>query len=335
MPLRLMPGTTPCVYRSTEYVERDESPRGSYKMNAGQVIRHIAVDWGDREQAELDFGGDVVVLNAVGLARYLSRTTPHPFPPKPWMYVSDITDEMPVALRGNNGLTAGGLAVAEYDMCELTLAYQMPSYNIKEDTDIIAPTGPLEGYPDEGYFLALGHDQWSRYVSKIDKHATKTLVLNKGMLKDENNNLVVEGIPFPEPAGEIQYVWHQVPRSVVPHLRYEAFSNVVNDATFDGHAPGTLLFEGSPDIRYGENTVTGKYLCDITYKFKVSKKFDPVDSTIKGHNYIYRLVDHPTLPTKILRPLLVSVSGGPTPDEGSMMFRPYDFANFFRPADTP
>lgn len=332
MALQFPPWESPLAYRDTLYLESNESPEGSYYFDRGQVARKIQVDWPARDQAIRDFAGTVEVLYNDEGQGYLRRTTPHPFPPRPWMYVQSIPKEQPCCLRGNDGGTADGLGVARYELCELTLVYAMPTYNIREDASIVAPDGPLAGLPDEGYALEQGRVNHSRYVSWVPRLASKTLELNQGMLKDEDNKLIVSGIPFPEPVGEVLYTWHQVPEEALPVGVWIANGNSVNDATFDIWPAGTLLFDGPPEVRTNPNPMTGQTLADVTYKFKVSIKADPSTDpvTVRGHNYIYRrkVVGDPPVP--LLIPRLVTTDGVGN-DAGTRMFRDFDFKKFFRP----
>ncbi len=329
MPISYPFWTTPLSYRSTLYLESNESPEGSYFLDRGQIARKIQVDWEARNQAIEDFGGTVTVLYNGSGQGYLNRSVPHAFPARPWMYVQSIPKEMPIAIRGNSGGTTDGLGVATYEICELTLVYAMPTYKIKADEDVLAAAGPLAGLPDEGRALERGYNLYSRFITRVPKYSSKILVLNKGMLKDSDGKLIVEGLPLPEPGGEIQYTWHQVPEECLPQLVWIANCNVVNDAEFDGWPAGTLLFDGVPEFRSAPNPMTGQILSDVTYRFKISIKPDLSDDppTILGHNYVYRLTP---APTRVLIPKLVTTDGVGAA-AGSTLFREFDFKKFFRP----
>lgn len=328
MPLRLPEGVAPLMFRSTEYVESEDSPKGGYYFDRGQVTCRIMVDHMARAQAVLDFAGSVQVNYDGGGQGYLTRVLPHALPARPWMYVQAVPNEEPLGLRGVTDEFGDGTGQSVYDLCELTLNYVMPTYKLKEDDDVLASTGPLAGKPDEGYALQEGY-QDSRYVTRVKKYSSRILVLNKGMLKDQDGKIIVEGVPFPEPGGEVQYTWHQVPEECLPELVWMANSGRVNDATFDGYPAGTLLFDGNVEVRPSPNPITGQVLTDVVYRFKLAFKADPADGTIYGHNYVYRLVTNPPALAR-LRPRLVTTDAVGSA-LGSRMFPNLDFKKLFRP----
>lgn len=334
MPLRLADGVSPLVFRSTEYVESDSSPEGSYYLDRGQIARRIQVDWPDRAQAIRDFAGEVVLSNN-GTAQYLERTLPHSFPGKSWMVVQSVPKEEPMALRGNDWIDGEG--VAQYDCCELTLVYVMPTFKLKTDEEVWSGAADeWESLPDEGYALEQGF-AYSRYVTKTVKFHAKTLVLNKGMLKKNvggQMKLVVEGLPYPNPGGEVMYTWHQVPEGGIPENAIKGYANSVNDAAFDGFPAGTLLYDGNVEIRANPNPVTGQVLYDVTYRFPISIKVHPVTGTVYGHNYIWEAVQHDFGGAEgvqtVLFPVPVYTNDG-TAVAGNQPFRTKPFRSFFRP----
>lgn len=329
MPLRIPLGGSPMTFRSTSYVECEDSPEGSYFLDRGQVSRRVYVDWLDREQAELDFLGTAEVLDNGSGVKYISRTIPHAFPPKPHMYVQSIPKEQPVSLVGN-----GADDVADYDLCELTLVYVMPTFYVREDIDVVSVGGDdWDTLPDEGWALEQGYEAVSRYVTRVQRFAGKTFVLNRGMLKDEDSKVIVEGIPYPVTGGEVQYTWHQVPAAGLPTAAWLGYTNVVNDDTFDGYPAGTLLFDGNVEARANPNPVTGQVLFDVTYRFSVSIKVDPITEDVYGHNYIWRLADNGS-GTPVLRPKLVTTNGTGA-SAGTTLFRETTFRRFFRPNPAP
>jgi hypothetical protein len=347
MPLRLADGVSPMTYLSTEYVESDESPQLSYYMDRGQVMRRIQVDWDAKRQACLDFHGANVVQDN-GSARWIARTLPHPFPGEEWMRVNSVPNAKGLGAPGTDGVTTGGLGVARYDCAELTLVYGFQPYFYKTDEEIWSDADDLwESLPDEGRALEKGWEDYSRYVSKTVRPTPKTLVLNKGLLRRANTyngtvftTVVPEGIPFPATGGgEVLYTWHNVPRAGLPTDIYRGVSNVVNDVTFDGYQPGCLLYDGNYEFRVNPNPVLGVFLYDVTYKFHISVKVDPVTLEVKGHNHIWSAVVHNfgTVPApdnqRVLRPfeLRINDGNGGVAKAGDRPFPSYSFRKFFRP----
>lgn len=312
------------VFRSTTWYEREDSPSGGYSTDRGQVNRDIQVAWAARGQAALDFAGDVAVVNDGSGRNYLSRTIPHAFPPRPWMYVQSIPAEKPLALKGKDGSDVG-----VYSLAILTLQYVMPPFRVKDDGSTLCTDASyfMHDLPDEGWALAVQGVANSRYVTRQIKHATKVLVYNRGMLKDENSKLILEGIPITEFVGEWSYTWHQVPEEALPEKAWIDGAKCVNSTTFDGRPAGTLLFAGDPEIRMDPNPITGKFLYTVTYRFHSLLLVDDTTTphTIRGHNYILR----PSAGSTV-KPQKFTTDGlGVNP--GTVVYRDFDFASFFRP----
>lgn len=319
-------------FRSTSYVEADESPSGAYSLDRGQVTRTYYVSWDDRDQAALDFAGTATLMTASDGVRYVTRTLPHALPSKTYMRCQSILSVKPMSLRGNSGGQTGGLGMADYEQAEITCQYVMPTFRFAEDADVLAGDGPLYGWPDEGW--ALGYDGIanSRYITRTIKFTTRELVVNRSLLKDSQGKLILEGFPLRESSGEVTYTHHQVPESAIPQQAWINGGSCVNEFDFDGWPAGTLLSHSLPEARPSPNVIDGQFYYDLTYRFALLMLFDrstdPV--TVRGHNYIRRLVTRvPNQPR--FEPLLVTADGGDGVDPASLMFPPFDFASFFRP----
>jgi hypothetical protein len=318
------------TYRSTEYLEADGSPEGAYAMDRGQITRHYHVDFAARDQAALDFAGTASVeIGGGGGVVYISRTTPHPLPNKPFMYCQSVPSIKPVALRGTSGVVNDGTGMCHYEMAEISCQYIFPTFAVKEDNNVLASAGPLTGYPDEGDALRRGHSL-TRYITKVPKVSTRELVTNRGLLKSSDGKPILEGIPRRELVGEITYIWHQVLADALPQQAWVAGGCCVNEVAFDGWPAGTLCFSSTPELRPSPNVIDGKIYYDLSYKFALLMIWDPVAEVARGHNYVLRK-DGSTLVPK-----LVTVSGNPSNDftavgPSDLMYRPFDFGSFFRP----
>lgn len=319
--------------RSTTYIEADESPTGAYSFDRGQVTRSIFTAWADRDQAALDFAGTAVVVTNTDGRRYISRTLPHALPSKTHMRVQSVPQVKPMGLRGNDGGQVGGLSIARYEMAEVVLQYGMPTYDFLEDADVEADDGTLEALPDEGWHLANNGAEATRFISRTMKFTTRELVLNRGMLKTEDQKLVLEGIPIREATGEITYTHHMVPADAIPTDAWIAGGSTVNEFEFDGWPVGTLLAHSMPEMRPEPNVIDGQKYYSLSYKFQLLMLYDRTrsgDTVIRGHNYIRKLVSEPPeLPR--FKPLLVTTDGGDGTAPGTLMFPLFDFQQFFRP----
>lgn len=349
MPLVGDPATF-LTFRGVRYVESDESPSGNYARGKGTVTRSYYCGWEDKDALALAMAGTTSVQTAPGGKRYLSRVTPHALPyktrpvegvPVPYMYCDDVLQVRPMALRGNDGGTADGLGVARYQQAEVTCQYSMPTFSVREDADVHAADGPLAGLPDEGHVLATLGAKQSRYVAVATKFTTRELVSNRGLMKDANGKVILEGVPIREATGEATYTWYNVPEAALPRAAWVAGGATVNDQEFDRWPAGTLLASGLPEVRPEPNVVDGELYYTLVYRFQLLMLYDRDPAlaggpVIRGHNYIRRLTTRVPLADKVFEPVLVTTTGEnqtefQNVDPDRLMFPPFPFASFFRP----
>jgi hypothetical protein len=327
------------IWRYTRYIDKEGSPEMSLFFDRGQILRTIWVHHAAVEQAITDFCGTVAIMDAPGAGtgvRTLTRSIPHAYPKWPKMFVQGVNSVNPHAMRPKEMFAPATLQDHQardtddtplYHVAEMVLQYVMPSFRITDDNSVTSQddADPLTTYPDEGWALSRGL-QYSRYITRQIKGMNKMLTIPRGILKTTDGKAVLEAIAVNEHVAEYSYTWHQVPEEALPQLTWIEATNVVNDATFDLHPPGTLLFCGDPDLRMNPSPITGQYLYDVTYRFHSLRIVDEDTSPmeIRGHNYIRKVVSGK------LRPVLFASDGiGGT--AGTRVYRDYDFRKLFRP----
>lgn len=325
------------TFRSTTFVELEDSPVGAYALDRGNVTRTYLVDFAARDQAALDFAGTATRIVAPGGQTYLSRTLPHQLPSKSYMRVQSIPSVKPHAMRGTTGTLGDGTAMATYEMAEITCQYVFPTFDFLTDAEVEAEDGPLAGYADEGWHLATNGSTATRYITPSVKLATRELVLNRAILKDPRGKPILEGVPIRETTGEVTYTWHQVPRDALPRQAWIAGGGCVNEQDFDSWPAGCLLADSMPETRPSPNVIDGQVYYDLQYRFKLlilADRLDPDGSVVfRGWNYIRRLVPQlgPVVGAGRFELLLATTDGGDGTAPGTTMYPNYDFASFFRP----
>lgn len=349
-------------WRNVPYVEVMGSPEGNFSFTRGMIPRSIYVGWEDVDAAILAFLGTVTMIPANNGKRVLSRTTPHPWPGRPWiaqtlvppwLYCESVASIKPLGIRGAtsypasaalapDGVSLGtggkddGTMVARYAQAELGLQYAMPTYKIKEDAqvlhDAVEPEPywdpDLAGFPDEGLALARGY-RGSRYVTRDARRSGRVLTMPRGLLKDETGRKLLEDVHVDESVGEWSYTWHQVPEEALPELTWVAGQGTVNHAAFDGHPAGTLLFTGNPEVRIDPCPHTGQYLATVRYVFSRKIIMDRTVTPVVPRGWNYRR----TVTGGQIKPGKVSTDGNSDKANApqTSIAPDFDFARFFRP----
>lgn len=319
------------TFRRTTYTELigNNSPERSFSVDGGKVTRELKID-GDKtawRNAVEDFLGYGTVAVAGG-ARYITRTTPHAFPPTPWLYAQNVPRLEGLAYRGNHPDD-----VAEYLIDKLTLTYSSLTYDVREDADVLCTDALslFNGLPDEGWKLAMNGHLATRNITRTVKPGAKLLVLNHGSMKfvradcaPTDLGILMEGIPYVEPVAEVQYVWHNVPADGVPNARYLVSHGCINDEEFDKFPAGTLRLD-SAEPQPMRRDPAGNRICDVVIKAQFLPRYGhkhgetAVNDYARGHNWFIRL-----------GMLLARVTADGTAT-GMPPFRSIDFTSLFRP----
>lgn len=321
------------LFRSTTYKEHlgesgNASPELSIAVDSGQVSRVIQVIPGTHAsiwQAARDFLG-YAELQTDGVTNWISRITPHAYPPAPWLYCTRMPRSEGMAFTGVNN------EAAEYQISKHNLLYQALTYNVVSDEEV---TRGLGDQPDEGEALALGWD-YSRYITKAVKPSAKLLVLNRGIMEGVKADVggatkpLLEGFPFVEPCAQVEYVWHAVPSNCVPWALHALSLGTVNNATFDNYPAETLRVDSIEPI--ARRDPFGARIYDIVFKMQflprvgntlAERGTTPTPApTARGHNWVYAAHEKKFIVMRI------SEDGSST---GKPPFRPADFTAMFRP----
>ncbi len=261
---------------------QDGSPRGSFATDNGQVSRDLFCRWEQRATfAKLLLGASSVEVN--GGVRWISRLTPEPFPELPYLYAAGCPS---VAGLGRDG-RAGD--VATYRGAKAIVEYRALRYRIAEDDSpgLVAATGPLTGFPDEGLALRDGL-QNSRYITRLVRPAYRQITIPAGVMVQDVDGKEVpipEGFPFTEPRLEVTYIHHEVPE--VPFNAIGQCMFGVNETLFDNFATSTLLYIGAELTE--RISPFGHLVTDIGHRFlwqpNYSRQGVPV---ARGWNYKLR-----------------------------------------------
>jgi hypothetical protein len=335
------------LWGSTQYAEsadeQNPSPDLGFAIDSGRVVRQLwiggeAAAW---QTAKSDFLGFGQVLTGLNGVRYISRQIPHAFPLANWLYAQGTPKFEMVQLARVN------MDVAEYTMSKMTVNYLALSYNIQPDANVLNTIVDVNnhflGYPDEGFALSLGFDT-SRYVTHNRKPSSKFLSLARGSMyvlaSDIGQNQprpLAEGLPFKEPAAEVQFVWHVVPEAGVPDVLHMVAHGCINDDWFMGYPPQTLRIEGIEPIN--RRDPLGNRVVDVVYRMqflpRVGKHIvtgaQPVNgppqltfSSIQphGHNWVWA--------TALGNLVLARVTTDGTPN-GDPPYQTLDFKLLFNP----
>jgi hypothetical protein len=311
----------------------------------GGLIAGDASAW---TQAVKDFVGYAEVKTGTNGVRYISRTTPHPFPlllvdldadGEPWLYATGFpTVEGMAFVRKNQG-------VAEYKLQKMVLGYDALTYNIREDDNEFVRNqiigSSFQGYPDEGYAASLGF-KYSRYVTHTREPGSKFMSLARGLmyvvgdyLSDGVKRPLPEGLPFKEPFADVQIVWHNVPEDGVPNALHMVCHGCINAEAFMGYPAETLRIEGIKPI--AKRDPVGNRVFDVIYKMqflpRVGRHLVPGPRTLSsfqthGHNWVY-------CSDKAAASLIVAPVTSDGTLAGTAPYQTMDFKLLFNPDQTP
>jgi hypothetical protein len=186
--------------------------------------------------------------------------------------------------------------------------YQRYPYFHREGADVVAAAGPLiadpvlypglPGRPDEGDALRRGFYLYSRFVTKDVVDDSKVYSMPAGFIRyDAAEGFAAgdtpNGIPFRIFRQKITYHWLQVPYDCVPLVAIGRCTHRVNDDTFDGYTPGTLVFDRLSYRHYQGGSGNREYLdlsYHMTYQPSTDANADDSVLTNRGHNAFPRAI---------------------------------------------
>jgi hypothetical protein len=208
-------------------------------------------DFATWERFKLDFLGSnrvVTTANSMTAVKYISREIPDPYPSsaspvnpggRPFMYASSIPQ--------TEGLGVGrlnpALEVTEYDRQKNFVTYEGRPYDIRNDDDVLAQGGPLQGFPDEGYLLKTQGWLATRFISRDWQPGSRVITLRESFFQyatDDTQSIVPT--PVTQFYATVIYTHWLVPADGVPFKAITACGSAVNLGTFDNFAQGTLLY---------------------------------------------------------------------------------------------
>ncbi len=255
---------------SDEYGVKDgESPIVTADLESLHSVRIYEVDWLNYGIAIYQLLGYPTMDNSDPFNPGIKRYLPQIDPDFPWAVATKILSVKGVGARGN--YPANGFTAAKYKRARITVAFDMPDYDVLADD--YTPGWPMEFYryrtfeakpaaeylspPNTGYFYwAEGPNKGGAFPGNIG---------------------IIEGC--------IDYVWDwiQVPFEAMPSDDIQATVGCVNSTAFpigDGSstmaAPGTLLLMGWEPMR--KNSPFGLRTWRIRFTARYKKT---------GHNNFY------------------------------------------------
>jgi hypothetical protein len=272
-----------------------------------------------------------------------------------------------LAATNPNAATADG--TPGYASTRWSVEYNALTYYIFNDATALANLSTLSGgrynTVNEGLLLAFGWAN-SRYITKRVQPAARIITLRQGLLQ---SNASSPALATPVPAGgtleimpitqyraNVKYIWHDVPYNCIPWNAITSCAGAVNNGpigtppmpavvngqnyvtfppfttTFDGYAPGTLLFS-SVDEFEPRLSPYGQRLVDLAYNFIYQPNWtaalwaDTSGSTFTcaGHNSLPRI--DPNTKNFCYWP----VSGDGLFNSSVVPFRTANFATLFNP----
>ncbi len=297
----------------------------------------------DREKIRREFLG-FVTYGQNADQRWILRTNPHFLPgnflsPGPYLYAQSLVHSQMLgpAASEDAAIIGGALddELAFYPRWRATFDYRSVPWQVLEDNDplILPSTGPLAptmgdpiAKPDEGDALRRGWGK-TRNIVKRREPGGRVIPIRVPPFKfiglfdiTLRNIQTMEPVPLNESWETVWYRW-TCPLDIYPFKQVELCMNAVNDAAFDGHAKGTLLF-----VSRQENIKRdpfGQWIMEVTYKLlycpKVSRAGVPL-----GHNAIY-------YPFGTSGPGYYEVSIDGAADDTKKIYRYKDMTVLFRP----
>lgn len=361
------------IWRNTIWAEAaPTSPNEKWGPGTSSLQRRIRILDGSlqgRVQAAYDFLGYGLV-NTSGI-NYIHRVIPMPYPGLPpavfklasnlepeGTVVPDITNrfwvesisrtEPAAAPTGiNPAASPFGAGGSNYQNAFLTLECVTLPYQVLTDAQLIANGGVYKGNPDEGVALAKGW-QYTRYITRRREAFNRVYQIPYGVMVTNapatNNNVKINrtGLPWREGGEHRIYTWMRVPLGSAggtPGVNLgviESALGMINQYTFDGAAPQTLLLDSLATREYQGSF--GEWLMDVTFNMiylphnssGASRKYPK--GTATGWNTVVDMANNGAWDYYIAT--TATINPGPpekTVSSGQSPFSVADFSTFFRP----
>lgn len=169
--------------------------------------------------------------------------------------------------------TPVGTAAGMYKRARLSLECSTVPWAIIDDPTLIAQGGSTNGFPDEGAALAKGW-QFTRYIMRRREAFSRLIKIPYGVMQTnapgQNNQQKINptALPFREGGANFTYTWMRVPLTSGPvpgfnESRIGSALGMLNNATFDGKAAGTLLLDSYSTREYQGSF--GEWLADVSF----------------------------------------------------------------------
>lgn len=329
-----------------QYRELKGSPQVSFQGEGLLVKRTFETPWDQAWRFALYLLGDahrvaVTGTDGFGNPQYgIRRTLPDPY--------SAVADHLPEVRSGSLAWataieTVDGLGtftaadqiftsvkVSDYDVARMTVRYESLNYPILDDEQVVSLEGGSGTSVNTGNQIPMERCL-GRFVTRVVQPAAEALTLPHGTFVFTEDQTPILGANLRiVPSTEVHYVWHRVPGR--PRAVTQAIG-CVNAAEFDGFARGTLLLLAVEVKPY--RWLTGRRLCDITYKMK---HFSALDTTLspvreytpeRGHNWFLRTYPDGSSPPTYM---LLTHNGNTIANGGQPVYREADFTALFNPS---
>lgn len=174
----------------------------------------------------------------------LNRYMPHRLPWLPHLICTQITNLQPYKFV-RKAQTASFGPYAEYERVRVTTAYTCPSYAVVDDTDL-ARLHAVNNVPDESKRFVV--DNYEPTVEAIQRPVGSFKYSETSATGPAIGTEVASGVTQVLTKAQLTLTWMLLPEygarnlNGVPAIQ-EAMLGKVNNATWRGHAAGTLLFK--------------------------------------------------------------------------------------------
>ena len=226
------------------FIELPERYQENWANDNGFIIRGLACLWGDREAFQLDIIGDANVVGSQ--SSNISRDLPQEDIEYAGMYAEDLKMVRWIGSPGRDEMTG-----AFY-------CYDKPLFDINDDTrqdglivyDVTFRKPLYKVLPDESITY-----EYERYVVRpASEVSAENLSIESRWLRYADPQYqkfeVRAGVPIQLPKRVFCLEWHMVPSDSYPSETVDDMIGKVNSETFEGRAPGTVLFLGDKARKY-------------------------------------------------------------------------------------
>lgn len=320
-------------------------PIYQFANDGSRVERPVQVLYNQINLARLAFLGYPFIVEEEGV-RYISRQVPHVYEDlydlslNPYMYATAIQRGDGIRVADTSPITGGPAGV----LAQLRVVYNALTYKVRTDAEmaVLFPFIP-EGESQDNPLSDINRpDEASlaRYVTRRYKPFQRVITVPRALpwfvleagdaeisaataTTPARGPVVMEGIGKPETGIVLEYIHHLRPD--IPWNAIEQAMGKINEFTFDGFEPETLLCE-PPEI-IPVISPLGEIIHDIIFRFRYLPKV-ALDGVAKGHNWFLHNVKRTAAPLHVLDYRLVTTTGDAT---GTTVFQKFDFSKLFRP----